>query len=56
MTRLWGMINTMQFIVLMPLVSANVPANVYLVFYMIQANLNMQVLPIKLKSILILDN
>ena len=48
MSRLWGMISSMQLIVLMPLISVSIPGNVQLLYYFISYNMNFQVIPMDL--------
>lgn len=55
MSRLWGLISSMQLIVLMPLMSISLPANVQLLYLFIKDNLNFQILPLDLSSYGILD-
>lgn len=55
MSRLWGLINSIQIIVLMPLISLNFPANVQLVYSFISYNMNFQIVPIDLPAYGILE-
>jgi hypothetical protein len=48
MSRLWGLIGSMQLIVMMPLMSVNIPGNVQLLYYFINYNMNFQIIPMDL--------
>ena len=48
MSRLWGLIGSMQLIVMMPLMSVNMPGNVQLLYYFINYNMNFQIIPMDL--------
>lgn len=50
MSRLWGMIDAIQIIVLLPLSSLSFPANVQLVFNFLQNNMNFQIIPVDLNA------
>jgi hypothetical protein len=50
MTRLWGMITSMQIIVLMPLLSVDIPQNIHLVYQFISGNMNFQMVPFDLEE------
>ena len=50
MSRLWGMIGSMQLIVLLPLIKVNIPGNVQLIYYFINYNMNFQIIPMDLES------
>jgi hypothetical protein len=55
MSRLWGLINSMQIIVMMPLISVEFPANVQLVYYFLSYNMNFQIIPLDLNAYGILE-
>jgi|LauGreDrversion4_2_1035121.scaffolds.fasta_scaffold48137_2 hypothetical protein len=55
MSKLWGLITAMQFIVLFPLMSVRIPANVQLIYYFISFNMNFQVIPMDLQEYGILN-
>ena len=55
MSRLWGMISSMQLIVLMPLMSVSIPGNVQLLYYFISYNMNFQIIPMDLQAYGILE-
>jgi hypothetical protein len=50
MSKLWGLISSMQFIVLLPLMSVRIPANVQLIYYFISYNMNWQIIPMDLEA------
>ena len=50
MSRLWGLISSMQFIVLLPLMSVRIPANVQLLYNFILFNMNWQIIPMDLQA------
>ena len=55
MNRLWGMIKSIQIILMFPLTLIDIPANVQLIYYFMTYNCNLQLIPIDAYLFTLLD-
>ena len=47
MSKLWGVIKSLQIILLLPMTTADFPANVQLLYYFMSSNFNIELVPSK---------
>jgi hypothetical protein len=45
MNKLWGMIKALQIILMLPLTYSDIPPNVQLLYYFMNSNFNIQLIP-----------
>jgi hypothetical protein len=55
MNRLWGIIMSVQIILVFPLILVDIPSNVQLLYFFMNQNMNMQILPLDSLSFKFLD-